>query len=293
MCALLVLPLCCCQLSWSWACQCSCDLCECKGDDYSSRQAGNNNDHCCFQREHERVSDVRRERKLRGALTLLPSRKPVHAITQAIGITHRTFSYYLLFNMNFLRCPTGWLSASTPCESVCVKNVWKDKQGINIILCKFFFNDLLLCLHCHTRTHAHTCLHMFVIFFPSSPARALHSCYFFWLFVLTSFPTCAVHECKSPFSCSLSLTLILLLVLFYFLFLPCLCVCFVFPCSLRGCTKYPCIPLSLLRSICIRPCNRVCVLVCLCVCVSRAGSACKNSKIAPTRCAMVEHLTSL
>lgn len=273
MCALLVLPICCCQLSWSWACQCSCDLCECKRDDYSSMQACNNNDHCCFQREHERMSDVRRERKLRGALTLLPSRKPVHAITHAIGITHRTFSYYLLFNMNFLRCPTGWLSVSTPCESVCVKNVWKDKQGINIILCKFFFNDLLLCLHCHTRTHAHTCLHMFVIFFPSSPARALHSFYFFWLFVLTSFPTCAVHECKSPFSCSLSLTLILLLVLFYFLFLPCLCVC-VFCFSLLVAwlyqiSLYPFISVAQYLYPAVYPCLCVCLCVCRVTCRQR------------------------
>lgn len=103
-------------------------------------------------------------------------------------------------------------------------------------------------------------------------------------------PTCAVHECKSPFS----------LFIFYFFIFCRVCVCFVFRCSLLVAWLYQislCIPLSLLRSICIRPsvCLCICVSVYLCgtVAVSRAGSACKNSKIAPTRCAMVEHPTSL
>lgn len=113
--------------------------------------------------------------------------------------------------------------------------------------------------HTHTQaasTHTHACLHMFVIFFPPSPAHALHSCYSFWLFVLTSFPTCAVHECKSPFPVSFSFSFS-----FYFIFYSCrVCVLF----FLARCVAVPNILVSLY--LCCAVSVSGCVPVSLCVC---------------------------
>lgn len=134
-------------------------------------------------------------------------------------------------------------------------------------MCKFFFNDLLLCLHCHTHIHTgtihtHTCLHMFVIFFPSAPATLY---------------TVAIpfgYSCSRPSQrarymnvnpLSLSLSLILLLVLFYFLFLLCVCVC-VFCFSLLVAWLYQ---ISLYPFISVAQYLYPAVYPSLCVCVCR------------------------
>lgn len=142
-----------------------------------------------------------------------------------------------------------------------VKYVWKDKQEINIILCKFFFNDLLLCLHC--RTPKHTWLHMFVIvLLPSAyqpyPHPSVTSSVAFGYSCSRPLPTCAVHECKSPYSFHF------LFFIFFFCRVTVCALFFVARRSLRSCTKYPCVSLypGCAVSESVRP------RVWLCICVS-------------------------
>lgn len=139
-------------------------------------------------------------------------------------------------------------------------------------MCKFFFNDLLLCLHCRTRKHTHgsICSSSSSSFHPSLTYPSLSYPYPYPSFLVAipfgyscsrPLPTCAVHECKS-------LSLFFLFFIFYFFCR--VCVLF-FCCSLLAarCVAVPNIPLypfiSVAQYLYPSACPSVCVFVYLCV----------------------------